>query len=158
LRQRREFLNCIYPSQALHHRAPTEAFPTAIHSGRDYRPEWEEDLLDLQPIYAFLSQGRWFRETNLHGEFWLGMQRYNAGRPSAHTTQEITFDPNSVEFVAKTIGANQTRRFAARGLTKNDLMGELAPVARMPDYQFVLPFSLEAWRQNQLAGFLRGTT
>ncbi len=158
LSQRREFLNCFYPSQALHGQAPIDAFPQAIHSGRDYRPEWEKELLDLQPVYAFLSQGHWFRETNLHGEFWLGMQRYNAGRTSAHTTQEITFDPSSVEFVAKTIATGQIRRFPAKGLTKIDLMGELAPVAQMPNYQFVLPFSLDAWRQNELARLLRGTT
>ncbi len=158
LDRRREFLNQVYPSRALHSQAPLEAYPDAAHSGRAYRPEWEEDLLDLKRVYAFLAPGRWFRETNLHGEFWLGMQRYNTGRACAHTTQALCFDPHALEFISKTVGTDRTRAFAAKGLTKTDLMGELAPFTRLPSYQLALPFTLEVWRQNQLAQLLRGTT
>lgn len=158
LDQRREFLNTRYPSRSLHYRAPLEAYPQAAHSGRAYRPEWEEQMLDLERVYALLAQGRWFRETNCHGEFWLGMQRYNAGRKCAKSTLEITFEPSRLEFVCQKPGTNEVRRFAAKGLTKTDLMGELAPFVRLPVYQLALPFSLEARRKMELARMLGGTT
>ena len=57
----------------MHYQAPPEAYPQAARSGRVYRPEWEEQMLDLQRVYALLTQGRWYRETKRHGEFWLGL-------------------------------------------------------------------------------------
>jgi hypothetical protein len=158
LSQRREFLNTCYPSRTLHYQAPLEAYPQAAHSGRSYRPEWEEQMLDLQRVYILLAQGHWFRETSCHGEFWLGLQRYNAGRKCAKSTLEITFDPSQVEFVAQKLGASEVRRFAAKGLTKTDLMGELAPLARLPLYQLALPFSRQAWREMELTRMMGGTT
>ena len=157
LNQRRHFLNTIYPSRSLLYQAPLEAFPQASYSGRPYRPEWEAELLDLPRIYNFLAQGTWFRETSLHGEFWLGLQRYNSGRLSARTTQEVNFDIETLEFIAKTIGTNRIQRFTVKGISKTDLMGELVPFSRLPAYQLALPFTLDAWRQNCLAQLVRGT-
>jgi len=135
-----------------------EAYPQALHSGRSYRPEWEEQLLDLEQVYALLAQGRWYRETNCHGEFWLGMKRYNAGRKCAQSTLEITFNPTTLEFVSQKPGTHEVRRFPAKGLSKIDLMAELAPFARLPVYQLALPFSPEAWRNMELARISGGTT
>ena len=158
LDQRRDFLNTCYPSRTLHYQAPLQAYPQAAHSGNPYRPEWEEQMLDLQRVYNLLAQGRWFRETNCHGEFWLGMQRYNASRKCAKSTLEITFDPARLEFVCQKLATNELQHFMAKGLTKTNLMGELAPFARMPAYQLALPFSRQAWREMELSRMLRGTT
>jgi hypothetical protein len=43
------------------------------------------------------------------------------------------------------------------GLTKADLMGELALMHTLPTYQLALPFSPEAWRQLEYANGLIGT-
>jgi hypothetical protein len=86
------------------------------------------------------------------------MQRYNAGRACARTTQELHFDPVSLEITAKPVGTERIQHFAAKGLTKMDLMGELAPFIRLPTYQLALPFTLEDWRQIQYAQLRRGTT
>ena len=158
LSQRREFLNTRYPSRSLHYQAPLEAYPQAVHSGRPYRPEWEEQMLDLQRVYTLLAQGRWFRETSCHGEFWLGLQRYNAGRKCAKSTVEITFDPAHVQFIAHKLGTDEIRRIESKGLTKTDLMGELTLLTRLPVYQLALPFSRQAWREMELSRFLGGTT
>jgi hypothetical protein len=45
----------------------------------------------------------------------------------------------------------------APGLTKADLMGELALMHTLPTYQLALPFSPEAWRQLEYANGLIGT-
>jgi hypothetical protein len=158
LDQRRNFLNTCYPSRTLHYRAPLEAYPQAAHSGRPYRPEWEEQMLDLQRVYDLLAPGRWFRETSCHGEFWLGMQRYNAGRKCAKSSMEIAFDLIHREFVCRKSGTDEVRRFAAKGLAKTDLMGELDTFARMPVYQLALPFSRQAWREMELSRLIGGTT
>jgi hypothetical protein len=65
----REVLNHRLPSRALSHQAPLEAYPHAIHSGRTYRPEWEEELLAIEKVCAYLVQGRWFRSIRSNGFF-----------------------------------------------------------------------------------------
>lgn len=75
LDERREILNHHLPSRVLSHQAPLEAYPEAVHSGCTYRPEWEEELLSLQQVYAYLAQGRWFRSIRSNGFFGLGGYR-----------------------------------------------------------------------------------
>lgn len=158
LDQRRHFLNTLYPSRSLAGQAPLDAYPHARHSGRSYRPEWEAEMLDLNRIATFLAQGRWFRQTNLHGEFWLGLQRYNVGRPSAYSMQKLTFDLHTREFVAKNVATGQTRRFPPKGLSLSRLMGELDPITRFPSHQLPLPFTRKDWRHIELVHLIRGTS
>jgi hypothetical protein len=72
LDERRAVLNQHSPSRALSHQAPLEAYPHAIHSGRMYRPEWEEDLLCLENVWTYLGACRWFRRIRTNGFFCLG--------------------------------------------------------------------------------------
>ena len=46
LTERLHFLNFSFPSRSLGGRAPLLAYPDAQHSGRPYRLEWEEAMLD----------------------------------------------------------------------------------------------------------------
>ncbi len=156
--RRRTFLNQIYPSRALWYQAPLEACPEAHHSGREYRPEWEEELLDMERVKALLATGKWFRETNRYGELFMSMQRYNASIAWKNTTVELTFDPHSLELVCHRLGCEQTKRFAIKGLQKTDLMGELASLIKMPSYQLALPLSREDWRVSALSHLQGGTT
>jgi hypothetical protein len=71
-------LNQLMPMRALQQQAPLQAFPQAASSGRLYRPEWEEQLLDLSRVYAYLARGRWFRPTR-GGVFQLGTYAYRVG-------------------------------------------------------------------------------
>ena len=72
LDERREVLNHHLPSRALSHKPPLEAYPGAIHSGRSYRPEWEEELLSLEKVCTYLAQGRWICGVRSKGFFGLG--------------------------------------------------------------------------------------
>jgi hypothetical protein len=154
---RREAVNSRLPCRSLAGQAPLVAYPQAARSPRPYRLEWEVELLDLGRVYGLLATGRWFRRSSCHGEFRLGMQRYNAGRPCAKTTLEITFDPATLEFVTQTEGAGSSKRFAVLGLTSADLMGDLMAIS-LPNYQFSLPFTREDWRKMLLADQAMGTT
>ena len=158
LERRREFLNHMYPSRSLAYQAPLEAYPQASHSGRDYRPEWEEELLDMNRVKSLLAKGKWIRETNRYGEFFVSMQRYNASIAWKASLVDLTFDPNTQELVCQKVGSDLTKRFAIKRLSKADLMGELSPLSCMPAYQLALPLSREDWRMSALAQLRRGTT
>ena len=158
LDERREVLNQHLPSRALSHQAPLEAYPQAIHSGRSYRPEWEEELLSLEKVCSYLAQGRWFRRIRSNGFFGLGSYQYYLGKPFAQRSVAIGFDPDTMTLICELEGSEQTFRLPAQGLTKAELMGELAALQALPIYQLALPFSLEAWRQLEYAHNLTGMT
>lgn len=157
LDQRRSVLNHYLPVRALHHQAPLEAFPEAVFSERSYRPEWEENLLDLERVYQYLARGRWFRYTN-HGCVRLGTYNYYLDYHDDKQTMEITFDPSRVAFVCLPEESKPPIMVPAQGLTKADLMGDLATLLQLPAYQLALPFFPEHQRQLALVGSLRGTT
>jgi hypothetical protein len=51
LHDRLDFLNSRFPSRSLDGQPPLVAHPEARHSGHPYRPEWEDDMLDMQRVY-----------------------------------------------------------------------------------------------------------
>lgn len=158
LTERREFLNSSYPSRSLEGKAPLEACPEALSSSREYRVEWEENLLDMSRVFEYLSKGRWFRKTSAQGQFSLGANRYNIGYSSLQQTLEITFDSQSHEFLCLSENAKKKFRFLAKGLTKAELLGELNPLLDFPERQLQLPFSMSAWRETKTVTIMRGTT
>ena len=158
LDDRLDFLNSRFPSRSLNGQPPLVAYPEAQHSGQPYRPEWEDDMLDMQRVYDYLAQGRWFRRTSTYGQFSLGTHRYNVGKDLGNQTLEITFDSQTCELKCLLEDGSREIRFAAQGLTKADLIGELGPLIALPAYQLVLPFSRAAWREMMLCDSLTGTT
>jgi hypothetical protein len=158
LTDRLTFLNSHYPSRSLHGQAPLSAYPQAQHTQRPYRLEWEKECLQLQRVYEYLSQGRWFRLTSTVGMFSLGSQRYNAGSKRARQTLEITFDPQSQELVCQPEKEAPPFRLIAKGLSKETLMGELNPLTAIPAYQLGLPWSPQTWRESVLCLDLADTT
>jgi transposase InsO family protein len=155
---RRARLNQHIPSRVLGGRAPLEAYPQAAHSGRSYRPEWEADMLDLQRVAQYLSTCRWFRRAKPNGVFALGGYLYNVSTKYGGRTIELSFDAERAVFVAHPEGCSETVVISPRGLSKAELMGEMADFAALPAYQLALPFSHEAWRALEYARILTGTT
>jgi transposase InsO family protein len=158
LDERRDVLNHHLPSRVLSHKSPLQAYPQAIHSGRFYRPEWEEEFLSLEKVSTYLAQSRWFRSIRTNGCFDLGSYRYYLGNHFARRSVAIGFDPDTTALLCQPEGSEETIRLPAQGLTKAELMGELAVLQALPIYQLALPFSLEAWRQVEYTRILTGTT
>ena len=158
LDERRQVLNHYLPSRTLAHKAPLEAYPQAIHSGRMYRLEWEEELLSLEKVCAYLAEGRWFRSIRSNGYFGLGGYQYYLGKSLAQRSVAIRFDPDGMALICQPEGSEETFRLVTQGVTKAELMGELSVLQALPIYQLSLPFSLEAWRQVEYAHHLTGTT
>jgi len=158
LDQRLDFLNTQYPSRALAGQAPLAAHPAAAHSGRAYRPEYEAELLDLNRMYRYLAQQRWFRQVSTPGgQFTLGAWRYGLGRPWANQEIEITFDPLTQDLVCRSEDGQTTHRLPVKGLTKANLMGEL-DMAQFANYQYAFPWAADVCRLNRLAEEVTGTT
>lgn len=157
LDQRLDFLNRDYPSRALQERAPLTVFPTADHSGRPYRLEGEETLLDLHRVYDYLSQQRWFRQVSAAGQFTLGTWRYGLGKVWGNQPIEIRFDPVTQELVCSSATAQDTKRLSVQGVSKLDLMGEL-DMTKFLHYQYAFPWSVEDCRSNLLCAEMSGTT
>jgi transposase InsO family protein len=158
LDERRKVLNQHLPSRALAYQPPLEAYPGAIHSGRSYRPEWEEELLSLEKVYSYLALGRWFRGVRSNGFFGLGAYQYYLGKHWAQHRVALRFDPETQALICLPEGGEETFRLPIQGITKAELMGELAVLQSLPIYQLALPFSLAAWRQIEYAQNLTGTT
>jgi hypothetical protein len=158
LADRRNFLNTRYPCRSLAGQPPLIAHPEARHSGRLYRLEWEEDLLDMQRVYDYLAKGRWFRRVGPVGVFSLGHYRYGVGRTFSNQMFEVAFDSQTLGYICLPPDGREQIRVPTKGLTKSALMGELSPLMACPVYQLALPFSPSAWREMTLANELTGTT
>ena len=57
-----------------------------------------------------------------------------------------------LHFVVHAPDGQLIRRFFPKGITTDDLIGELSPLANLPAFQLALPFSWSAWRQARLSG------
>jgi hypothetical protein len=156
LDQRLAVLNRHYPSRSLHGQAPLVAYPQATHSGREYRPEWEEDLLDMQKAYDYLSKQEWFRQTTPSGQVMLGAHRYGLGKRWGKQIIRFTFDPSAQEYICSSPDAQQIERIHACNLTQHHLMGEMN-MAAFINHQYAFPWSFQAIRKNQTADMI-GTT
>ena len=115
-------------------------------------------MLDMQRVYEYLAQARWFRRTSSLGQFSMGARRYGLGKDFANRTLEITFDAQTHELICLSENGQQETRLPIQGLTKSTLMGELSPLVSQPVYQLALPFSPPTWREMMLASDLTGTT
>ncbi len=155
---RRAMLNQHIPSSALQDRAPLQAYPQAAHSGRFYRPEWEAEMLDLDHVFTYLANCRWFRRIRANGRLDLGGYDYYLGTTWRNQMLEVHFDVTQGCFLGQLVGSETILTFAPQGLTKHDLMGELGHLLALPAYQLALPFTFEAWRQLEYTRVLAGTT
>ena len=69
---RRAMLNQHIPSCVLQGHAPFQAYPQAAHSGRVSRPEWEAEMLDLDRVFEYLANCRWFRRVRANERLDIG--------------------------------------------------------------------------------------
>jgi hypothetical protein len=139
LQARMLFLNLEYPTRALDGQPPFQAFPQARHSSRIYSPEVEEQILDMQRVYAYLKSGRWFRQVSLVGTFSLGGYGYNATTRFARQTLEITFNNATCQLVCLPEKETTAFQLDIQGLTKTALMGNSLALPGYAAYQLALP-------------------
>ena len=153
LQARRDVLNYDLPCTSLDDQPPLVAFPQATHSGRNYRPEWERELLDLSHVWDYLAQGRWYRQSSKDYTFSLGGQVYYLGKPWQLVQLEITFEPSDQHLVCLDEAGELAARCSVKGLTPDALIGAMAAFINLPMFQLALPFK---WADFQPARLLEG--
>ncbi len=141
LQARMLFINQEYPTRALNGIAPLQAFPQARHSGRPYSLATEEQILDLQPVYAYLQTGRWFRQVSAVGVFSLGGYRYNATTQFADQSIEVTFNATTRKLTCLPEKGTTAFHFDIQGITKSALIGSALSLPGYVPYQLALPFA-----------------
>lgn len=141
LQSRMLFINQEYPTLALNGTPPLQAFPNARHSGRPYSLSEEEAIFNLQPIYAYLQAGRWFRQVSAVGTFSLGGYGYNLTTQFADQTVEVTFNASTRQITCLPQKATTPLLFDIQGVTKSALMGNLLSLPSYLPFQLALPFT-----------------
>lgn len=158
LRRRRDFLNHDLPCSSLNNQPPLQAFPQAADPQRPYRPEWEEDLLDLTHIYEYLVQGQWFRLVSEVGTFSLGGQVYYLGAQWKRQQLEISFEADSQQLLCHDEAGQLINCLPIQGVSVEALMGQLAAFSHLPVFQLALPFDWDSQRGVRLFEMVEGTT
>jgi transposase InsO family protein len=156
LEARKVFLNHCLPCASLGDQPPLVAHPEARLARRVYRPEWEAQLMDLERVYAYLSQGRWFRKASNVGVLKLGQESYWLGQDWQRREVEVTFEAEDRHMVFRAGG--EEKRRPVKGITLDKLMGEIGPLVHLNNFQLSLPFTWNEWRQIQSCRLLTGTT
>jgi transposase len=154
---RLDFLNQAYPSRSLGRQAPLQAYPHARHSGRDYHPDQELEILSLERVHAYLAQHRWFRLVSEQGQFSLGAHRYGVGRSYTGQTIEITFDSPTECLHCLPERGDALPPMPILGLSSHELSGGWPPWHHLPSYQHRLPFDAQTWRDIMLQQAMTGT-
>ena len=156
LQRRRRFLNYHLPCSALDGKPPLVAYPQARRTGRDYRPEWEMEIMDMKRIDAYLQEGKWFRKASNVGAVTVAQEVYYLGREWKHQQVQVTYQPEGRRFKFESDG--KVKHKPVRSMAKSDLMGDMGPLVGLDEFQLALPFTWHEWRQTQLSNLLPGTT
>ena len=158
LEQRRHFLNYRLPCSSLGEQPPLVAHPEALLPRRLYRPEWEQVLLNLSQVHAYLAKGRWFRRVSQVGTVSLGQQTYGLGVAWRGESVDIAFDPQDKQLIFRSADGEQRKRLPLKGVSVINLMGEMGPLVNLDHFQLALPFTWDEWRVIRLCEILGGTT
>lgn len=148
LERRRTFLNQDLPCRSLDNRPPLVAYPEAAHSGNAYHLGTEAERLDLDRVFHYLAQGRWFRRISTSGTLSLGRQIYYLGARWKRQQAEITFDAGLQQLQFTDEAGDLISSAPVKGITKESLMGDIADLSLLPVFQMALPF---AWEQQRSA-------
>jgi transposase len=141
LQARMLFLNQEYPTRALDGQPPFQVFPQARHSSRFYSLDAEAQSLNMQRIYDYLQNGRWFRQVSSVGTFSLGGYIYNATTRFADQTLEITFNGATCKLICLPEKETTAFQLDIKGLTKAALMGNSSVLPSFTAYQLALPLA-----------------
>ncbi len=71
---------------------------------------------------------------------------------------EITFDPTERHLRFYAPKAQVRKHLPIKGLSKDELMGELGPLVNLHGFQLALPFTWDEWRVLRLCETLGDTT
>jgi hypothetical protein len=150
LEQRRTFLNYNLPCRSLANRPPLVAYPDASLAENLYQLDAEAEMIDLDRVFRYLAQGRWFRRISQSGTLSLGRQIYYLGPRWKHQQTEITFDADLQQLQFTNEAGDLIASAPVKGISKESLMGDITDLSLLPVFQMALPFAWEHQRDARL--------
>jgi len=140
---RRSMLNEVLPCKTIGGIAPLKAFPKARFSGKAYHPHLENQIIDLERVYQYLSKGKWFRKAGKNRALHLGGQHYYIKAAKKESLVQIQFDLEQKLLVFRDINEHFLGKQPIKELSIEILMGASFFDATLPDFQLKLPFDWE---------------
>lgn len=137
--ERRKKLNHRLPSKSNEGKAPLVAHPTAKHSQRVYTPCLEAELIDMNLVYKFLSEGTWYRKVASNGTVCLGGQVYYISANKAKTELKITFCATSKNLLFHDVKDHCLAQLPIKGISLEILLAGLDRIYQTPNLQLTLP-------------------
>lgn len=143
--QRRRQLNQSIPCSTTGKLPPLVAYPKAGHSGRHYRPEVEKQLMDLDRVFRFLAQGKWYRKIGRFRKTSVGGKKYHVKNSIPFSTVEVSFENDHQLLVFRNVKEQQVLdKHPIKGLDKETLSGDSFLVAGLSGFQLQFPFDYDA--------------
>lgn len=151
--RKRKFLNQTFPCASLDHKAPYQVFPQAKHSGKFYHPLLEEQMMDLDRVYAYLDKGKWYRRTSQNKSITLGGVFYYLCNAKKKASVQITFDSKTLMLSFHDDKERLLQKLPIKGIDKKTLMGDV--FWKMTNVQLELPLYWDT--QKVTTTFLHNT-
>ena len=107
-------------------------------------------MLDLDRVFRYLDQGRWFRRISQGGTLSLGRRIHDLGAQWKRQQTEITFDADSQQLLFTDEAGDLISSAPIKGITKELLMGDITDLSLLPVFQMALPFVWEQQRGARL--------
>lgn len=146
--QRRKCLNEDIPSSSTDHQPPLIKYPEAKHSGRDYHPQKEAQMINLKRVFVFLSKGKWYRKVAANKTVSLGRQIYYLSKAKPKEQLKITFCKKQQKLLFQNDKELIIDSMDLKGIDQYTLMGKMPREACFPNFQLQLPLFWETQKVN----------
>ena len=125
--QRRNRLNRFLPNRMLGRKAPLVCFPKAIHSGRSYNIDKEQQLFLLDRVHAFLARCVWYRKVSKSRTVTLGGRVYYLSKAKPQTELQIGFCTQKEKLIFRDINEQIIDQKVLRNLSFEDIVKSSLP-------------------------------
>ena len=99
--------------------------------------------MDLNRVYDYLAQGRWFRRVSAHGTISLGGAIYYVGAIWKTQQIEITLDPSDHYLICHDAAGDLLKRLPVKNVSPETLIGIHPAFLDLPAFQLCLTVNSE---------------
>lgn len=139
-RERLHYLNNFIESSSCDNKPPLVLCPKAIHSGKYYNPYEEISILNMENVYKFLSECKWYRNVASNKTVSLGGQVYYLANATNKQQLEITFCPHCKYLMFHDDKELLIAMLPIKNINPNSLMGNLGDFTKINGLQLPLVF------------------
>jgi transposase InsO family protein len=144
-------LNNEFPSQSTNGLPPLRCYPEALHSGREYSAQEEANLLDMDRVWQYLANCKWYRKVASNKTVSLGGQVYYIANAKPREQLVIVFCSRCQFLLFQNSEDVLINIAPVKGIDKSSLIGKLDDFFKVPYLQLKIPFN---WQERVCTNFL----